>query len=207
MTSIELYSNLRLPHFLDPSYWQRHELSKEDVCYLLDCCESTTLWKLVLRYGAQIPSTAVRTSVYKQYEVLISGKSIAIELIFSKCTYCFSTTNKLVNSGVSLLQPLTPKIPNIPMYPVKESEYLRMTRSIYQINTNITRVQFLYRFLDCSWLPTQMVNVGVICVRVEPLHFECIGARSTCLFDRKIVVVYEGNYYRVTLEQVLFVEE
>lgn len=205
---VELQVFFTLPDFALPSYWTRYQLPVDRVRKLLESCESCTVWKLALSLGATISPECVRPSTYRQYDVLISGKSLAVGTVLERSTCTDHAPSELEFTKVES------QATSLPTYSVPEEIYSQLLNRTFRSSNRPTLERSLgiqttsqpcvFAHLNQLWVVERAEVLGVVCVRLGKLHQACAGTLAKTLGCRRVTVLHENCTYFITHERVLF---
>jgi len=191
-----------LPTSLLPTYWKRHNLSKQDLNSQQNYSEASTIWLLSLLYGVDSSSSSLKPSFSTATGVLVSSKAIAIRKLIRKLKIKFNSTS-MISSGVASLV----HIPGIPHNFVTGEKFEKISGLITPV-LNIFEenvITGLIDYLDILWLPRSFENDSIYMVRVVLLEvFTKSGkGRTGALCSRGYTLLLDGVRYMTVEESVL----
>lgn len=163
---MRLIAKFTIPYFLSTEYWLRHRLSKPDILYLLNLADNKILWRLVLNLGGTLPYGLIHSSSYRQYEVLVSGKTKAIEEIMKLVHYTYSDQDKLDTSSTNTQR----YNPVLPVYFIPTVEFILLLSGLRRCIDagNTGSPHFVWLFMNSEWIPEVQDQCGLCCVRIIP---------------------------------------
>lgn len=206
MEHIELYSNgyqfrytVRLPIHIQPSYWERHTLSKKDINIILSNVSTQYIWLKNLLLGHRITWSHLRMSFAETYDIIITSKTLAVKKLITHAIHPINTHHRIG----STCQIHTPPLPihTVPLTIFNEMLYHIYPSILPTIFQKHIEIHFVYTFLSCNWVPTSIEDTYICMGRIIPLYSYL--PKITGLTHMPGVCIYKGEKFVTTDEYIL----
>jgi len=87
------YTWFHVPLRLTPQYWARHQMTRENVQYVLKkYTHPRVVWQMILCEGMTIPNSAVKISNSSQSSFTMFGKSSAIDMLLTRYAHMWTSS-------------------------------------------------------------------------------------------------------------------
>lgn len=188
-THIEMV--FRLPVFVLPLYWARHQLSYDDMTGVTSYLPATMFWMAAMLRGINASASCIKPSFANAHSVLVSSKAIAIKKLIKASNFVFSNSNKLDTAYISI-----DHVPPLPKHGIAEKDLVALKKCIYPHITidSPANVECLYPMFSCLWLPLSVEDDGVLLKRVVDYDsYKASGRSTTAPFSRVCQIIYQSK--------------
>lgn len=196
-----------IPTVVLPSYWIRHQLSRNDIDNIMAYIPTRLVWASAVISGIQCPWFTLRASSATSMGITLAGKAFAVDLLLEEYKIIPSTINKLDLDSVESFD----HVPPIPKYVIDRSTFETisrcivshlMPRSLLTGDEQIGEIPFLYDFLKIQWVPTGIEGNSICCNRVT-IESDFVYNRMGGFTHEPKLGIYNGATYCLTDEVIL----
>lgn len=203
-----LHLRAHFPTVIQPSYWTRHRLSRNDVNNIISFIPTKLVWLCALFWGIHIPWFSLRSSAASMLEVTLTGKAAAVDMILEHSDTRLDTIDRLDMTSVESYD----HIPPLPLHriPVKDFEMLKRhlstelwPESLLVPGEEHGRIHILYDALGIQWTPVRIEGQNICCnAVVKKSEYKRLSYGS--LTHEPKMGIYKNIQFCLTDELALF---
>lgn len=200
----------RLPTCILPEYWKRHGLSRRDIDTIISYIPTKLVWMSAMLCGVPCPWYSLRSSAASPWDVTLSGKSQAVDLLLHKLDLRTSQVHKLDVDSIESFE----HIPPIPKYTIPEKVFDHLAsglasqllpRVLLGATEPVGSIPLLYDHVGSAWVPVGIEGDAICCnAVVRETDYVYRDDRRAGFTHAPMVGLYEGVVYCLTDELVLF---
>jgi hypothetical protein len=190
--------SVRLPSVMKPEYWKLHDLSNNDINFILNLVDSKTSWLACMSEGIDVAAGSLKTSHDCAQGILISGKSTAIKK--------FMKNINIPKSLVDKIDEFDHHLPPLPRHFIGHEE-MRLISQIIAPTINAkypVLIPGVYHFKESIWVPVSNEGNGIVAYKLSLLkHFP---EKTQAWLFKPILVIFDEEVYGLTDNIVRFFE-
>jgi len=200
----------RLPTCILPDYWIRHRLSRRDIDTIISYIPTKLVWMSAMLCGLPCPWYSLRSSASSPWDITLSGKSQAVDLMLQRLGHQPSLVHKLDVDSIESFE----HIPPIPKCPISQGVFDHLSsglacqllpRMLLGPLEPVGSIPLLYEHVGRAWVPVGLEGDAICCNAVVlETDFVYPNSQHNGYTHAPMVGRYEGVVYCLTDELVLF---